>query len=209
NCSRDWSSDVCSSDLTILVKLSPLLDLKSVRDKISQIHEIQIIAVKNEVKELLLICRNEVCLNPLVKAVNLESGQSVFEFDWKEETLANSEFSEPDSFIYEPNAAVLKSGAFKLVGEKFGLKKLHQNTHLYTSENFINSFPGKVFEVQEAIKNPKKEIEKGSFHVISKNYPMTVELIRKIYKLKESEQRTLIFTQSISGKHILLCKRVL
>ena len=205
----EWIDEFLNRAEMVLIKLSPLLDLKSVREKISQIHEIQIVAVKNEVKELLLLCRNEVCNNPLVKAVNLESGQPDFELKWDEESQVNSAFSEPGQFIYEPNAAVLKSGAFKLVGERFGLKKLQQNTHLYTSEKLIDSFPGKVFEVLEEIKNPKKEIEKGSFHVISKNYPVTVESIRKKYKLKESENQTLIFTQSISGKHILLCKRVL
>lgn len=205
----EWIDEFLNRAEMVLIKLSPLLDLKSVREKISQIHESQIVAVKNEVKELLLLCRNEVCDNPLLKAVNLESGQPDFELKWDEESQVNSAFSEAGRFIYEPNAAVLKSGAFKLVGERFGLKKLQQNTHLYTSEKIINSFPGKVFEVLEEIKNPKKEIEKGSFHVISKNYPVTVESIRKKYKLKESENQTLIFTQSISGKHILLCKRVL
>lgn len=205
----EWIDEFLNRAEMVLIKLSPLLDLKSVREEICQIHEIQIVAVKNEVKESLLLCRNEVCDNPLLKAVNLESGQPDFEFKWDEESQVNSAFSEPGQFIYEPNAAVLKSGAFKLVGERFGLKKLQQNTHLYTSEKIINSFPGKVFEVLEKIKNPKKEIEKGSFHVISKNYPVTVESIRKKYKLKESENQTLIFTQSISGKHILLCKRVL
>ncbi len=203
----EWMEEFLSRADTVMVKLSPLLDLKSTFDKIGQIHGIQIVAVKNEVKELLLICRNEVCSNPTVKAVNLDSGQSDFEFNWNEESTANSEFSGPDQFICEPNAAVLKSGAFKLVGERFGLKKLHQNTHLYTSNILMESFPGKVFEVLEEIKNPKKEIEKGSFHVISKNYPMTVESIRKKFKLKESENQTLIFTQSILGKHILFCKR--
>ncbi len=205
----DWMDEFLKRAETVMIKLSPLLDLKSALDKINPIHEIQIVAVKNEVKELLLICRNKVCDNPLIKAVNLESGQPVFEFDRKEEALANSEFSEPKKFIYEPNAAVLKSGAFKLTGGRFGLKKLHQNTHLYTANDVVDSFPGKVFKVLEEIKSPKKEIEKGSFHVISKNYPMTVELIRKKYKLKESESQSLIFTQSISGKHILFCKRIL
>lgn len=204
----EWMEEFLNRAEMVLIKLSPLLDLKSVLDKICQIHEIQIVAVKNEVKELLLICRKEVCTNPRVKAVNLESGQSDFEFNWSQEAMANSKFSKPDQFIYEPNTAVLKSGAFKLIGEKFKLKKLEINSHLYTSDELLHSFPGKVFEVFGKIKNSKKEIEKGSFHVISKNYPMTVEQIRKKYKLKESENQTLIFTQSISGKHILLCKRV-
>src|SRR5690606_13646812 len=153
----------------VMVKLSPLLDLKSTVEKIPQIQEIHIVAVKNEVKELLLICKNEVQTNPKIIAVNLESGHPLFEFHLKEEETAVSEFSSPEKFIYEPNSAVLKSGAFKLLGENLDLKKLHIHSHLYTSKEFFKPFPGKVFEVLEEITNPKKEIEKSAFHVISKN----------------------------------------
>lgn len=203
-----WMDEFLNRSQTVLVKLSPLLDLKSAIEKIPQIQEIHIVAVRNEVKELLLVCRKEFNSNPKIKAVNLETNHPVFEFNRKEEPEIISQFSQPQKFIYEPNSSILKSGAFKLTGEKFNLKKLHTHTHLYTSDKLIESFPGKVFEVLEEIKKPKKEIEKDAFHVISKNYPLSVESIRKKYKLKESEERTLIFTQSISGKHILLCKRL-
>ncbi len=194
---------------TVLIKLSPWLDLKSTIEKIHQITEIQIVAIKNEVKELLLICKKGNHSNPIIKAVNLETAQPVFEFNWKEEPLAISQFSKQKKFIYEPNSSILKSGAFKLAGEKFNLKKLHVNTHLYTSDELLDSFPGKVFEVLGEVKNPKKEIQRHSFHVISKNYPLSVEQIRKKYNLRESEDESLIFAQSISGKHILLAKKVL
>lgn len=205
----EWMDEFLSRSETLMVKLSPLLDLKSTVEKIPQIQEIHIVAVKNEVKELLLICKKETQNNPKIIAANLESNHPLFEFHLKEEATAVSEFSSPEKFIYEPNSAVLKSGAFKLLGEKLNLKKLHIHSHLYTSKELLKSFPGKVFEVLVEIKNPKKEIEKSAFHVISKNYPLSVELIRKKYKIKESEEQTLIFTQSISGKHILLCRRLL
>lgn len=205
----EWMEEFLSRSETLMVKLSPLLDLKSTVEKIPQIQEIHIVAVKNEVKELVLICQKEIQTNPKIIAANLESNHPLFEFHLKEEATAVSEFSSPEKFIYEPNSAVLKSGAFKLSGEKLNLKKLHIHSHLYTSNELLKTFPGKVFEVLREIKNPKKEIEKSAFHVISKNYPLSVELIRKKYKIKESEEQTLIFTQSISGKHILLCRRLL
>lgn len=204
-----WIDSFLSRSESLMVKLSPLLDLKSTLNKIPNVQEIHIVAVKNEVKELLLICKKSIQNNPKIIAVNLDSNQSVFEFNLREEEFAQSEFSTPEKFIYEPNSAVLKSGAFKLTGEKFKLKKLHVNSHLYTSEILVETFPGKVFEVLDEVKNPKKEIEKSAFHVISKNYPLSVELIRKKYKLKESDSQTLIFTQSQSRKHILLCRRLL
>lgn len=204
----DWMDEFLSRAQTVMIKLSPLLDLKATIDKIPQIQEIHIVAVKNEVKELLLICKNDLNSNPKIKAVNLESVQPDFEFNWNEESETNSEFSEPQKFIYEPNASILKSGAFKLIGEKFNLKKLHVNTHLYTSDHLIKTFPGKVFEVLEELKNPKKEIEKKAFHLLVKNYPLKTEVVRKKYKIKEGNDFTLIFTQSVKGKHILQARRV-
>lgn len=205
----EWMNEFFKRSDTVLVKLSPLLDLKSAIDKVPQIQEIHIVALKNEVKELLLICKNNLSSNPKVKAVNLETNQSEFEFFWNEETLVKSEFSIPQKYIYEANSSILKSGAFKLIGQKYKLKKLHINTHLYTSNELVETFPGKVFEVSEELKNIKSKLENPAFHVISKNYPMSVEAIRRKYKLKESESQTLIFTQSIKEKHILKCQRIL
>lgn len=205
----EWMNEFFKRSDTILVKLSPLLDLKSAIDKVPQIQEIHIVALKNEVKELLLICKNNLSSNPKVKAVNLETNQSEFEFFWNEETLVKSDFSTPQKYIYEANSSILKSGAFKLIGQKYNLKKLHINTHLYTSNELVETFPGKVFEVSEELKNIKSKLENPAFHVISKNYPMSVEAIRRKYKLKESESQTLIFTQSIKEKHILKCQRIL
>lgn len=203
-----WIDQFFSKSETVLIKLSPLLDLKSAIEKIPSIHEIHIVAVRNEVKELLLICKNEMNPNPMVKAVNLESEQPIFEFRWKDEVEAVSEFSTPGKFIYEPNSSILKSGAFKLTGQKFNLKKLHINSHLYTSDQCLETFPGKIFEVQNEIKNPKKEIEKQAFHLLVKNYPLNTDAVRKKYKIKEGNDFTLIFTQSTSGKHILKSVRV-
>lgn len=205
----DWMGEFLSRSETVLVKLSPLLDLKSAMDKIPQIQEIHIVAVKNEVKDLLLICKKELTINPKIKAINLESNQPDFEFNWNEQSETNSLFSTPLKFIYEPNASILKSGAFKLIGEKFNLKKLHVNSHLYTSDELIENFPGKIFEILEELKNPKKEIQKKPFHLLVKNYPLKTEDVRKKYQIKEGDERTLIFTQSILRKHILLSKRIL
>lgn len=204
----DWMDEFLSRAETVLIKLSPLLDLKSTIEKVPQIQEIHIVAVKNEVKELLLVCKKDLNFNPKIKAVNLESSQPEFEFKWNEESETNSDFSQPKKIIYEPNSSILKSGAFKLIGEKFNLNKLHVNSHLYTSNELIESFPGKIFEILEELKNPKKEIEKKAFHLLVKNYPLNTEAVRKKYKIKEGNDFTLIFTQSIKGKHILQAKRV-
>lgn len=203
-----WINPFFQRTKTVMVKLSPLLDLKAVIEQVPTTRQIYLVAVKNEMKELLLICNNEVENQPTIHCVNLETAQVEFSFEWEAKNQMKIEFSPPLKYIYEPNSAILKSGAFHLIGQEFHLKKLHDNTHLYTSYIFVKTFPGRIFEVQEEVRDAKRKLPNQSFHVLTKNYPTSVEAIRKKYKLKESDAQSLIFTQSIFGKHILLCKKI-
>lgn len=193
---------------TVIIKLSPLFDLKMAIQKIPQIQEIHLVAVKNEMKELLLICQNKIQENPQIHAVNLKSNHPKFSFKLSDESQAKVQFSDFKKYIYEPNSALMKSGSFQFIAEKFKLYKLEKSTHLYTSDQLIKDFPGRIFECLEEIKNPKKTLKNTAFHIISKNHPLSVENIRKKFNIKESENSSLIFTQSIAGKKIIKCKKI-
>ena len=183
-----------------MIKLSPLIDLKYLQSAVKSIDEIEIIAVKNEVKEIVLhlIPNTENKLRITTKNLNMEEPN--FSFSPEEESAVTPDFSNILEYLYIPNNAVLKSGAFNLISEKFGLKKLHPNTHLYTSDKAVD-FCGRVFKVKEI---SAKEIKKGdAFNIISKNHPLTPEQIKTKYKLKNGGEHYLIFTQSAKGKVIL------
>ena len=186
----------------ILMKLSPLIDISYLISVVKNTAEIHIVAVKNDVKELLVFINSKENSDQIkIKCVNLETNEPDFEFNFNEISSAKSEFSNSQKYLYIPNNSVLKSGAFNLVSEKFKLAKLHQNSHFYTSENKIENFPGRTLktEIIEA-----KNIKKGEkFNIISKNYPLTPDEIRKKYKLKDGGKNYLIFTQSVNGKIIL------
>ena len=187
----------------ILIKLSPLIDLQHLASSLQNIAKIWIIAVKNEVKEVLVYLKKTEN-RPGISCINLQSSEPEFHFNLDDEKHCQSEFSIPKKYIYIPNNSVLKSGAFNLISEKFNLKKLHPNSHLYTSENLINEFPGRIFEAEEL--NPK-EIKKGEkFNIITKNYPLKPEEIKKKYKIKDGGEDYLIFSQSSQNKHILKAK---
>ncbi len=184
----------------IIIKLSPLIDLKYLQTTVKSIDEIEIIAVKNEVKEIILhlIPNTENKLKITTK--NLSTDESNFSFSPEEESAVTPEFSDILEYLYIPNNAVLKSGAFNLISKKFGLKKLHPNTHLYTSDKAVD-FCGRVFKVKEI---SAKEIKKGdAFNIISKNHPLSPEQIKTKYKLKNGGEHYLIFTQSKKGMVIL------
>ncbi|WP_291897010.1 class I SAM-dependent methyltransferase [Chryseobacterium sp.] len=185
----------------VVIKLSPLIDLKYLISVLPGISRIDIIAVKNDVKEVVVFLSNENTAKMICNCVNLESRESVFSFIFGEEETAQSDYSEPEKYIYIPNNTILKAGVFNLISQKFGLKKLHPNSHLYTSGERITNFPGRIFEME--IVDSKSIKKNGQFNIIAKNYPLKPEEIKKKYSLKDGGDHYLIFTQSKKGKIIL------
>lgn len=185
----------------VMIKLSPLIDLKYLVSVLKNVFQIDIIAVKNDVKEIVVYLSKEKPERIICNCVNLESGENSFQYHFGEEENAISDFGEPEKYIYIPNNAVLKAGIFNLIGEKFSLKKLHPNTHIYTSSEKNNDFPGRILTME--VIDSKLIKKKEQYNIISKNYPLKPEEIRKKYQLKDGGEAYLIFTQSKKGKIIL------
>ena len=184
----------------ILVKLSPLIDLQHLVSSLQNIAKIWIVAVKNEVKEV-LIYLEKTEKQPEISCVNLQSNEPDFNFYFSEEKAVVVKYTSPQKYLYIANNSVYKSGAFNLISKRYNLSKLHQNTHLYTSERKIGAFSGRIFVVEEL---SPKEIKKGEqYNIITKNYPLKPDEIKKKYKIKDGGEDYLIFCTSVKGKHIL------
>lgn len=185
----------------VVIKLSPLIDLKYLVSVLSNIFRIDIIALKNDVKEVVVFLSNQNSDKIICHCVNLETEESMFTFTFGDEETTVAEFGEPERYIYIPNNSILKAGIFNVISEKFRLKKLHPNTHLYTSNQKITDFPGRILEME--VIDAKLIVKKSQFNIISKNYPLKPEEIKKKYNLKDGGENYLIFTQSKKGKIIL------
>ncbi|KQT17334.1 methyltransferase [Chryseobacterium sp. Leaf404] len=185
----------------VIIKLSPLIDLKYLISVLKNVSGIEIIAVKNDVKEIVIflskVAQDQIACN----CINLESGEEIFSFSFGDEENAVSEYGEPEKYIYIPNNTILKSGVFNLISQRFNIKKLHPNTHIYTASEKKHHFPGRILEME--VIESKQIKKKGQFNIISKNHPLKPEEIRKKYQLKDGGESYLIFTQSKKGKIIL------
>lgn len=186
----------------IIIKLSPLIDISYLISVLKHVSKIQVIAVKNEVKELLVFLNpKQTSADVKIHCVNLESSDPDFEFAFNDEKNAVPEFSEPLQYLYLPNNSVLKSGAFNTVADRFQLRKLHANSHFYTSDELVRDFPGRVLQIDLI---DSKMIKKGKkFNIVSKNYPLSPDDIKKKYKISDGGKTYLIFTQTQKGKIIL------
>ena len=198
---------------SILLKVSPMLDLTQAWTELPDIQKITVVSVRNEVKELLLHWdkANEGAPK-MIAVVDLESGLPQFEFEPKAEEQPHSQFAEAGKYLIEPLAGILKAGAFNLFGLQFGLKKLERNSHLYTSENFTAGIPGRVFEVLQEISPKKQEIKtffpSGKVNVICRNYVTGTEELKKKFGLKDGGEDYLIGTQTATGFKLYGCKRI-
>ena len=160
----------------VLLKLSPMLDLTQAIHALSAVTwDIYVVAIKNEVKELLLVSGG----SGQITAIDLDKKDQAFTFTREEES--NSPFNfhhSPFTFLYEPSAAILKAGAYKLIAERFHLLKLDVNTHLYASDTLIPNFPGRVWKIIE-----KQDLKQAN--VLCRNYPLTPEALKKKLHLRD------------------------
>lgn len=191
----------------ILIKTSPLLDFSIGIKELQFVKEIHVVAVQNDVKELLWVLKKEYTNAITIKTINYTKiGKETYSFILKDEKEAVSDYAEPLSYLYEPNSAVLKSGAFKSIANHFKLKKLHEHSHLYTSNTLLD-FPGRRFKIETVVPYSKKEIQKlriSKANITTRNFPDSVATIRKKYKIKDGGETYLFCTTNIQGKLIVL-----
>lgn len=198
----------------MLIKTSPMLDIKLALSELKNVKNIYVVAVKNEVKEVLYAICKGFSQNPGIHTINIthSDNRESFSYDSHEASVAKSAFSYPKIYLYEPNAAVLKAGGFKLIGEYFNLSKLHPNSHLYTSDEKLKDFPGRKFTILAKTKLNKKEvlaqIPEGRANITTRNFPLSAEMVRKKTGLKPGGDHYVFATTTMDDKLVLLiCKK--
>ena len=196
---------------TLLIKVSPLLDISHTIRELQFVSEIHIVAVNNEVKELLFVVTKNANEPIRITTVNFQHDKvQQFGFDYGDTPYSNYEM--PQQYLYEPNAAVLKSGAFHQLTHTFDVFKLQEHSHLYTSETLID-FPGRSFEIEAVFPYDKKKItqylDERKANITTRNFPKSVAQIRKELKLKDGGKTYLFFTKNRKQKLIcLVCKKL-
>ena len=198
----------------IIIKTSPLLDIQAGLNELGNVNQIYILSIKNDCKELLWIIDPENPATDTEVICHTFNNQIEREYRFRlseERNFILSNFSDPLNFIYEPDVALMKSGSFKLISRDFKVLKLHQNSHLYTSDYVQEGFPGRTFKVDQhwdykafsKIKNIYKA------NVISRNFPLNPQQIKQKHTINDGGDCFLIFTTGSSGQLIVIqCRKV-
>ena len=234
---------------TVIVKLSPMLDIDIIKKELKNIKEIHVVAVKNECKEVLVKStrqrdnettsrdasmipaikridtsdENEAIRRLYISAIDLKENWK-FSFTEDEEQNAIPTFAdEIGKYLYEPGVACMKAAPFRLLSQRFNIKKLHRNSHLYTSDELVTDFPGRTFEVIATIpfdKKAKKAIletqrlratetqsdEHSTTLKVSiavRNFPLSAEELRKHLGFKDGDD-FYIFGTTMKGEKKML-----
>ncbi|MEE1020557.1 MAG: SAM-dependent methyltransferase, partial [Bacteroidales bacterium] len=198
-----------------------MMDLKQIEKSFENISDIHIVSLKNECKEILVEIKNQEvkeinyhCVD--IKSINFENDKLFLCFS--EIIQRNNFLIQRNNFLkqrlfkylYEPNVSILKLGRFDALIEKYDFEKLHRNSHLFTSENLIENFEGRSFEViEQRNASPKalKDIKKANITV--RNFPQTVSEIRNKTKIKEGGELYLFFTTiGEEERTCIVCKKI-
>lgn len=202
------------SDIS-MIKLSPMLDISLAIKAINNITDIHVISVNNECKELLFIKRQSHSSPPITHCINIMNTLThIFSFSKEEEEQTTILYTNRlKTYLYEPNSSIIKAGAYKSIAKQLGLDKLHVSSHLYTSDNLIDSFPGRRFEITTIFSLNKKDLKEhlssvSQANITTRNFPLSVDEIRKRTKLKDGGDAYIFATTLADEKKVLiLCKK--
>ncbi len=199
----------------VLVKTAPVMDIDLAIAELKLVEKVWVISHNSECREVLYLLSENGNQNPEITAVDLQpTAGLVFSFYRADEKTAEAPLSAPLNFIYEPNPSVLKAGAFKSICDAYQVKKLHTSSHLYTSQNLRPHFPGRIFNLQHVARLNKKELRKliptGKANITTRNFPDSVDGIRKKSGLKEGGDTYIFGTTDLDNKPVLLiCNKVI
>lgn len=192
----------------VMVKYSPMLDIRLAVSRLETVNEIWILAEKNEVKELVFVLRKTARPRPEIRCVNLATPQPEFVFTLEEEKEAIAPYGMPLQYLYEPNAAVMKAGAFTCSAVRFGLHKIAPNSHLYTHTTALDHYPGRVMRIRGVTPFDKKRLNDmvsgKQANIICRNFPLKPEEVKKKLGWKDGGDTYLYLTEDMNGKKLAI-----
>ena len=193
----------------IILKLSPMLDWRKAVNDLKHVAEVHIVSVNNECKELVLVLKE----NADALRVVCVNDDSIFEVP----PILNHQsptISQHPSYLYEPNASIMKAGCFGAVANKYGIQQIADNSHLFLSSDEIEDFPGRRFQITAISSMNKRELKEAlkgmnRANIAVRNFPLSVDQLRKKLKLKDGGEVYLFATTMADGQHrLFICRKI-
>lgn len=198
----------------VMIKCSPMLDIAQAMRELHSVSEVHVVSVNNECKELLLVLGNDTDGEVPIHTINLQGAhEQRFVYTAEEEVEAVCRYTAIlGTYLYEPNSALMKAGCYCLPAMRWGLSKLHRNTHLYTSDTLVSDFPGRVFKVERVCGFGKKELKTldcKKANLAVRNFPEHVDTLKKRLKICDGGS-TYLFATTLDDdtRALVVCSKV-
>ena len=194
----------------VVIKLSPMLDWrKTIDDFGGTVSRLYIVAVANECKEILVVLTRETTARPRIICVNDDTRLEFTAGDDERPRIALTEALRDARFLYEPNAAIMKGGAFATLQKRWDALQIGANSHLFVSEQWIDGFPGRAFAIDDIGTMGKKDVKRmlggvRKANVAVRNVPLTAAQLAKKLKLADGGDVYVFATTDSDGRHILI-----
>jgi 16S rRNA G966 N2-methylase RsmD len=213
----EWKSALLERCNTLMVKLSPMIDIFQTLRDLPETYAVHVVAVEGECKEVVfLLTRRDApwhvsTTDPTIVAVDINKNKA-----FRVETTLDTERTTPPciatelgAFLYEPNAAVMKAGIFNALSQQFQIAKLAKNTNLFTADELHEDFPGRVFRIEAVHEFHPRKTAKELSHLANasiavRNFPLSAEELRKTLKIKNGNACYLFGCTLWDGKKIIL-----
>ena len=224
NSARTYAIDDCTPNVLellpnlfragnhVLIKLSPMLDWhKAVSDLGSRVAEVHIVSVANECKELLMLLSADHEGAPTVHCVN--DGQTLIYHPSQDKSDLKIADDANAAYLYEPNASIMKAGCFGVLTQRYPVKALAADSHLFVSSEEIEDFPGRRFAVTAVTTMNKKELAQAMksinrANVAVRNFPITAQQLRQRLHLKDGGDCYIFGTTTATGERVLfICRK--
>ena len=198
----------------LMIKLSPMLDITAALRSLGEGWQVHVVAVRNEVKELLFVRHSQP--STLTAANYAHEHWQTLTFTLQQEQEAQVSYWNPQHtprYLYEPNAAILKAAAFRFVSEHYRISKLAPNTHLYAADHLLSDFPGRMWEViapltSSMLKHLPETLREQGASILTRNYPLSADQLRKKLKLKDSATQTIIGVRVADKPTLFWAKKI-
>ena len=195
----------------VMIKLSPMLDWQKTVADVGNVSQVHIVSVGNECKELLLEVKKGKDEKVKVFCVN---DDQVFSYEIGETHPFTPSPLHSFTFLYEPNASVMKAGCFNLISHRFGITQPDANSHLFLSDKLVEGFPGRGFVIERVSTMNKRELKEAlagidKANVAVRNFPLSVADLRKRLKLKDGGDVYIFATTDAKKGHlVMVCRKI-
>ncbi len=187
----------------ILLKLSPMADLSMLSKRLGpECAEIHTVGLNGECKEVLCLLRKGFTGSCRITVANLDTGGRLsFHPEEEREAVPRYKSPAPGDILFEPSAALMKAGCFRLICSRFEMGKLSPSTNLYTTGEVPADLAalGKSYKVMEVL-----PFNNASIKDAGRRYPQSEVTARGI-PLSSDELRKKMGVRSGSDAHIFGC----